>query len=64
VSPPRIDPPEQALEPCRLPILPTDRDVRWADLERVYLERGEALIECDLARRLAVSALVPPDLRP
>jgi hypothetical protein len=28
-----------------------------ADLERVYVERGEALIACDGARRLAVDTL-------
>jgi len=42
-----------ALEPCRLPVLP-DGPVVWSDLERVYLERGEAIVECDLKRRLAV----------
>jgi len=42
-----------ALEPCRLPVLP-DGPITWADLERVYLERGEALVECDQARRLAL----------
>ena len=42
-----------ALEPCRLPFLP-DGPVRWSDLERVYLERGEAIVDCDQRRRLAV----------
>jgi hypothetical protein len=37
-----------------LPILPEDGPVTWADLERVYLERAEALVECDQARRLAL----------
>ncbi|MBN8552181.1 MAG: hypothetical protein J0L52_04725 [Caulobacterales bacterium] len=57
-APPLISPPPLALEPCRLPILPDDI-VTWADLERVYLERGEALIACDQARRLAVAAVIP-----
>lgn len=42
-----------ALEPCRLPVLP-DGPITWADLERVYLERGEAIVSCDQARRLAL----------
>lgn len=54
-SAPRIAPPPMALEPCRLPILP-DGPVIWSDLERVYLERGEAIVECDLKRRLAVES--------
>jgi hypothetical protein len=53
VAPPRIEPPEQATEPCRLPILP-DGPISWSDLERVYLERGEAIVACDQARRLAL----------
>lgn len=52
-APPRIEPPELATQACRLPILP-EGPVTWADLERVYLERGEALIACDQARRLAL----------
>lgn len=35
-----------------LPQTPT-----WADLEAAYLLRGRQLIECDLARRLAVETL-------
>lgn len=60
VSSTRITPPPLALEPCRLPVLP-EGEVTWADLERVYLERGMALIECDAARRLALGAMIPPD---
>lgn len=52
-APPRIDPPDLATQPCRLPVLP-DGAVTWTDLERVYLERGEALVACDQARRLAL----------
>ena len=48
-----------ALEPCRLPVLP-DGPIIWSDLERVYLERGEAIVECDLKRRLAVEAAQEP----
>lgn len=54
--PPRIAPPPLAVEPCRLPVLPAG-PVTWADLERVYLERGEAIVDCDLKRRLALGAL-------
>lgn len=54
-SAPTIGPPRLALEPCRLPILP-DGVVTWADLERVYLERGEAILDCDLKRRLALAS--------
>ena len=54
MQPPRIEPPVQASTACRLPILPEDGPVTWADLERVYLERAEALVECDQARRLAL----------
>lgn len=36
-----------------LPDAPT-----WADLEAAYLSRGRQLIECDLARRLAVETLL------
>ena len=54
-SAPTIGPPAMALEPCRLPILP-DGPVTWSDFERVYLERGEAILDCDQRRRLAVEA--------
>jgi hypothetical protein len=53
--PPRISLPAAVTMPCRLPVLP---DLATeADLERVYMERGAALIACDGARRLAVEAL-------
>ena len=55
-SPPTVDPPSLSSEPCRLPRLPVEGPVTWADLERVYLERGEAILACDLARRLSVQA--------
>ena len=47
------------LQPCRLPVLPNP--ATQADLERVYVERGEALIACDGARRLAVEAKAAED---
>ena len=59
-APPRIAPPPLALEPCRLPTLPEGL-VTWVDLERAYLERGEALIKCDQARRLAWGAMLTPE---
>ena len=52
---PQLSPPPLALEPCRLPILP-EGPVTLADLEQTYLERGEAILDCDLKRRLAVEA--------
>lgn len=55
-TPPRLDPPALALRPCRLPRLPAEGPATWADLERAYAERGEAILACDLARRLAVEA--------
>jgi hypothetical protein len=42
-----------------MPILP-DGAVTWSDLERVYLERGEAIVDCDQRRRLAVEAAQEP----
>lgn len=51
---PRLSLPAAATTPCRLPILPDA--ATQADLERVYVERGAALIACDGARRLAVAA--------
>lgn len=53
--PPRLTLPPAATAPCRLPVLPDP--ATQADLERVYVERGEALIACDGARRLAVDTL-------
>ena len=43
--------------PCRLPTLPTDRDLTIGDLEAGYIERGAALVECDMRRGLAVEML-------
>lgn len=51
-TPPRLALPPAAAEPCRLPVLPPEPT--RADLETAYLERGEQLVACELARRLAV----------
>ncbi|WP_125256685.1 hypothetical protein [Brevundimonas fluminis] len=53
--PGRLSLPTAATASCRLPTLP--ETPTQADLERVYVERGAALVECDGARRLAVEAL-------
>lgn len=50
-APPRLTLPSAATEPCRLPTLPPEPT--RADLEIGYLTRGEALVACELARRLA-----------
>lgn len=47
--------PEAAARPCRLPILPPQPTL--ADLELGYVERGAAILECDLSRQLAVDTL-------
>lgn len=52
---PRLTLPEVATRPCRLPILPSDPT--RADLERGYVLRGVALVECDAARRTALDVL-------
>lgn len=54
-TPPRISLPAAATTPCRLPVLPDPATL--VDLERVYAERGAALIACDGARRLALDVL-------
>lgn len=51
-TPPRLTLPPAAIEPCRLPVLPSAPT--RADLDAAYLERGERLVACELARRLAV----------
>lgn len=47
--------PELATRPCQVAVLPDNPT--WADLETAYLTRGRQLLECDLARRLAVETL-------
>ena len=55
-EPVRLSLPVEATRPCRLVTLgpaPT-----LADLEAAYMARGEALVACDAARRLAVITLM------
>ena len=56
VAPPRLTLPPMAVTPCALPRLPDDPN--RADLETAYAARGAAILTCDVARRLAVEALV------
>jgi hypothetical protein len=51
--PPRLTLPAAATASCRLPVLPNR--ATQADLERVYVERGEALIACDGSRSATCS---------
>ena len=51
VSPPTVDAPEWARQPCQLPRIPVDEPT-VGDLAQGYLERGEALVRCEEARRL------------
>lgn len=53
--PPRLILPQAALTPCRLDRLPDTPTL--ADLEIAYMARGQALAECDAARKLAVDTL-------
>jgi len=48
--------PEAATRAC--PIATLAEAPTWADLEAAYILRGRQLVECDLARRLAVETLV------
>lgn len=48
---------EQASKPCRLPTLPTDRPPTIGDLEVAYMQRGEAIVECDISRQTAVEII-------
>ncbi|WP_162997934.1 hypothetical protein [Brevundimonas lutea] len=43
------------MRPCSLPRLAADASQE--DLDRLYAERGAALVACDVARRLAVETL-------
>ncbi|WP_292107413.1 hypothetical protein [Brevundimonas sp.] len=57
-APAPIQPPPTpafALRPCPIATLP--EAPTWADLETAYILRGRQLVECDLARRLAVETL-------
>jgi hypothetical protein len=55
VAPPTVDAPEWALEPCQLPTIPVD-EPSVGSLARGYIDRGEALIRCEQARRLNAEA--------
>jgi len=55
VSPPRLTLPQAARTPCRLDRLPDSPTL--SDLETSYMARGQALAECDAARRQAVETL-------
>lgn len=55
VAPPRLALPQAVLTPCRLDQLPAAPTL--ADLETSYMARGQALAECDAARREAVETL-------
>lgn len=57
MRPPRLAVPELARTACALATLPADAVVTWADLEAAYLLRGRQLVECELARRLAIDTL-------
>ena len=53
---PRLALPEAASRPCDMAVLPAA--ATSADLEAAYVQRGEQLVRCDGARRLAVETLL------
>jgi len=53
--PPSLTIPAAAARPCRIATLGEAPGL--ADLEAAYIVRGRQLVECDLARRLAVETL-------
>ena len=53
---PRLILPEAASRPCDMAVLPGVATI--ADLEAAYVQRGEQLVRCDGARRLAVETLL------
>jgi|TARA_R100000406_G_scaffold1053_5_gene1099 hypothetical protein len=55
-EPVRLTLPVEATRPCRLVTLGPSPTL--ADLETAYMARGEALVACDAARRLAVATLM------
>lgn len=55
-EPVRLSLPVEASRPCRLVTLGPSPTI--ADLEAAYMARGEALVACDAARRLAVATLM------
>ena len=48
---------DRASTPCRLPTLPTDRAPTNADLDIAYMQRGEAIVECNRSRQIAVEII-------
>lgn len=50
--PPRLTLPAWAQAPCRLTVL--QADATQAELDLAYADRGEALVDCDTARAMAV----------
>lgn len=55
-EPVRLSLPVEATRPCRLVTLGPSPTL--ADLETAYMARGEALVACDAARRLALTILM------
>jgi hypothetical protein len=55
-EPVRLTLPVEATRPCRLATLGPSPTI--VDLETAYMARGEALVACDAARRLAVATLM------
>lgn len=55
-APVRLSLPTEATRPCRLVTLGPSPTL--ADLEAAYLARGEALVACEAARRLALATLL------
>ena len=60
IQPPPL--PEAAARPC--PIATLAESPTLADLEAAYILRGRQLVECELARRLAVETLEALGARP
>ena len=54
-EPPRLTLPALAATPCVLPRLP--ENPTWADLDAVAIQRAAALVQCEVARALAVETL-------
>ena len=56
VAPPQLAIPPEVTQPCDLPQL--GKGAVLADLEVAYVERGRALVACDLARQSGYDTLV------
>ena len=50
--------PQQPSHSDKLTTLPTDREITWAELEAAYLLRGQQVVQCEMARRLALDTLM------